>query len=1079
MLRHTDEDDALDLNRLVYRTMDQIPKQGISLFAEVVAVCTDASSDVDIVRRARGDALLLMLPRLMLTPLGGPSWNTRSQRAFKKRCHFFLEGKWRLLWTEGGAFAVAPIGDTAFETHQEAVSAARRRTGEDDERSEVERLRDYAVSSIRNGRVAQGLQRLTSLGTAGTSAPVAARLGQMQHKRTPSNSQKLSPEKERLISEYVGDLELDEEDVGKAVHKAKFGAAAGPSGWRMEHFKAIAKADGGVSVLTIIFNRIAQGKFGSEQVSMGLLTAARLIALNRKDVKIRPVAIGEALRRIVGGAVMRKVRAGAEAVCLQACNFAFTRGGASHVKLAIDLLVAGAERSVVIETDLKEAFQRASRDVMRGLLYDREELRPLLPFFDMFYEHEKGTALFFGSIHELTSEEGAQQGCSLGTLLFVLSTCRVIDTVKARYPDVEILGFADDYRFVGEVRQTCNAVRLYRRLVEQEGHVFQNEKSKIFSRSTDTLLDPAVAALCAQGPDGEKGMEVAPDGLIILGAPMGSSDFLRENLDKKGLLVENELEKLEKLAASNTDGGKQAALLMLKYCTYPKVTHLLRSIPPSVIDDAAKRHDGSIARALSKMIAPSDPLERGAQLKGPDGTVFDDWRRERAEQQAQLAVQAGGLGLYSLRLLSPIAYVSAWADFLRFMRTAPAGLLLRVQRLLTEVMLKRAARSRDSPIFHLKRAYDAIKGRVALQASDEDDLGSDGAIEMTLALGDEVTDYFMLSHALRNPQHRLSQFALDSAARRWKLGVRDANLRLRDSTRLTACGGKESGWVAQCPTRPGWRLTNDEWTDAMCHRLHIPLPFLVGGPDDCDCHYAYDLKTTAVVDDWARVAREDRRPKPVDFHGQHEHSCPHSLRLARHNRKQRGWVQIGKAAKKPFEKATVHELRSNTFDRSMVQADLKSAAHHGLDPEGRRDTIVDVAICNTLCATYLNTTNGERGFGADKRAAAKNSHYNKIIKDKHLDLHHLPATAETYGAFGKSTWHLLKTIIDDDHPNHYDNHNSWSKPNPMRSAVLDLGFAIQQGLSQQLRAADKRRRNRRNLGWHAGLRRRKFSQSGH
>ena len=53
------------------------------------------------------------------------------------------------------------------------------------------------------------------------------------------------------------------------------------------------------------------------------------------------------------------------------------------------------------------------------------------------------------------------------------------------------------------------------------------------------------------------------------------------------------------------------------------------------------------------------------------------------------------------------------------------------------------------------------------------------------------------------------------------------------------------------------------------------------------------------------------------------------------------------------------------------------------------------------------------------------------------------------------------------------------QPNPMRSAVLDLGFAIQQGLSQQLRAADKRRRNRQNLGWYAGLRRRKFSQSGH
>ena len=48
----------------------------------------------------------------------------------------------------------------------------------------------------------------------------------------------------------------------------------------------------------------------------------------------------------------------------------------------------------------------------------------------------------------------------------------------------------------------------------------------------------------------------------------------------------------------------------------------------------------------------------------------------------------------------------------------------------------------------------------------------------------------------------------------------------------------------------------------------------------------------------------------------------------------------------------------------------------------------------------------------------------------------------------------------------------------MRTAILDLGFAIQQGLSLRLRAADARRRDRRNLGWFAGLRRRKHSQGG-
>jgi len=265
----------------------------------------------------------------------------------------------------------------------------------------------------------------------------------------------------------------------------------------------------------------------------------------------------------------------------------------------------------------------------------------------------------------------------------------------------------------------------------------------------------------------------------------------------------------------------------------------------------------------------------------------------------------------------------------------------------------------------------------------------------------------------------------------------------------------------------------------MCHRLHIPLPFLVGGPSECDCHYSYDLKTQALVSEQERDEHGVRRPKLVDFHGQHEHSCPHSLRTQRHNCKQRAWFQIGEDAKKPFVPATVQDLRRDANDESRTKSDLKSLAHHGLDPERRRDTIVDVAICNPICATYLNTTKGERGCGADKRARAKDNHYANIMTERKItNLHHLPATAETYGAFGQSTWHLLKTFIDDTHPRHFDNHNPWSKPDPMRTAILDLGFAIQQGLSLQLRAADARRRDRRNLGWFAGLRRRKHSQGG-
>ena len=127
-------------------------------------------------------------------------------------------------------------------------------------------------------------------------------------------------------------------------------------------------------------------------------------------------------------------------------------------------------------------------------------------------------------------------------------------------------------------------------------------------------------------------------------------------------------------------------------------------------------------------------------------------------------------------------------------------------------------------------------------------------------------------------------------------------------------------------------------------------------------------------------------------------------------------------------------------------------------------------MCHPLCATYLNTTNGEKGCAADKRAAVKNTKYTKIIADKGLNLHHLPATAETYGAFGKSTRHLINETIDDTHPDFYNDHNPWSSPDPNRTAYLQIGFALQQGLSDQIRQANKRRRSRQQLGWYAGLR---------
>ena len=64
-----------------------------------------------------------------------------------------------------------------------------------------------------------------------------------------------------------------------------------------------------------------------------------------------------------------------------------------------------------------------------------------------------------------------------------------VERAKELFDDVTIVGLADDYRFVGPVDAAMDAAAMYKTQVEAAGHVFQANKSWLFSRSTRTLPD--------------------------------------------------------------------------------------------------------------------------------------------------------------------------------------------------------------------------------------------------------------------------------------------------------------------------------------------------------------------------------------------------------------------------------------------------------------------------------------------------------------------------------------------------------------------------------------------------------------
>ena len=72
-----------------------MPKKHRGKWAECLDVAADAQRDAGEGQRLRGDALVMVLPRLVLAPAGGSSRSTKVVREVGRRCGRFLAGDWR------------------------------------------------------------------------------------------------------------------------------------------------------------------------------------------------------------------------------------------------------------------------------------------------------------------------------------------------------------------------------------------------------------------------------------------------------------------------------------------------------------------------------------------------------------------------------------------------------------------------------------------------------------------------------------------------------------------------------------------------------------------------------------------------------------------------------------------------------------------------------------------------------------------------------------------------------------------------------------------------------------------------
>ena len=142
--------------------------------------------------------------------------------------------------------------------------------------------------------------------------------------------------------------------------------------------------------------------------------------------------------------------------------------------------------------------------------------------------------LLFGS-ERLSSQRGFHQGDPLAALLFALVLHPIVLLIQERVPDLTLnTWYLDDGTQVGKVEDLQKVMDIL---------VTEGPARGLILSTSATVLPPALPKTTIWSPSDEVGGEVDPldrgivkvrdDGVILLGAPIGSEAFVGKEIEKK------------------------------------------------------------------------------------------------------------------------------------------------------------------------------------------------------------------------------------------------------------------------------------------------------------------------------------------------------------------------------------------------------------------------------------------------------------------------------------------------------------------------------------------------------------------
>jgi len=390
--------------------------------------------------------------------------------------------------------------------------------------------------------------------------------------------------------------------------------SAGVSGVRYEHIRGLAlfrDEDGqqpALEAFLCLFQAMLSGRWLPDS-----LLDSRLIALRKKNGKIRPIAVGEVMLRIAARIALRSISGNFDKY------FGVLQFGVG-CKAGLDKVVHKVRKaSYIVSVDARNAFNSVSRSAILDAL-KAHKCDCIVPWFLKVYGRSSDLVLTDGSI--IKSESGVRQGDPLGPFFFsiaIQSILRSIDDAKR----CNVAAYMDDIFLYGEDADSVVAEfeRLKGLLKDIKLEVAQNKCHFYAAEGCAPQVHSSIAW---------------EDGIEVLGSAVGSADFIRRFLAEKKVTEVERLQSLKALRECELPLSLQDCLLLARFSTSPlaRLGHLSRTIEPSLIEECLGPLDDEFSKFLFDILK--------IQLGEVEGKVHG--------AVAMLPIRIGGLGLGSVRL---------------------------------------------------------------------------------------------------------------------------------------------------------------------------------------------------------------------------------------------------------------------------------------------------------------------------------------------------------------------------------------------------------------------------------------------